>query len=297
MYQASKNDTISPKSVSGLLAAYATNGSYVFSGFTKLYLNEDQWRITAAAGIGRFNFQYYEQESDLPIGSFYDYESDFRVIGARLEKQVWNDFYIGAAFGFTRSMITFENLLEDDIVQNQALQLSFISDSRSDVYYPRNGHLAKFLTNFRPDWLANENTTYSLELVFNRYFPVRNNKDIIAVRARADIGLGDIEFNEEVIIGRVDLRGYSDGKYRGERVFTLQGEYRWNFANRWSAVGFGGVATLDGSINESFNWDLYPSIGSGIRFNIFKNDILNIGIDGAWGKDDFNLYFRIGEAF
>jgi len=50
-------------------------------------------------------------------------------------------------------------------------------------------------------------------------------------------------------------------------------------------------------VNESFNWDLYPSIGSGIRFNIFKKDRLNIGIDGALGKDDFNLYFRIGEAF
>ncbi len=39
------------------------------------------------------------------------------------------------------------------------------------------------------------------------------------------------------------------------------------------------------------------TISTGFRFNVFPENHMNIGIDGAVGKDDWGIYFRIGEAF
>jgi hypothetical protein len=94
-----------------------------------------------------------------------------------------------------------------------------------------------------------------------------------------------------------DLRGYTQGKYRGEGLFDFQGEYRYNISEKFGSGGFGGLATIYGSDNEEFNGLLLPSIGTGIRFNVFPSNHMNIGLDVAAGRDDWGVYFRIGEAF
>ncbi len=124
-----------------------------------------------------------------------------------------------------------------------------------------------------------------------------NNNNILAFRGHAKFGLGALNFERQVVIGGKDIRGYSDGKYRGDGIFALQGEYRLNFNNHMGIVGFLGAATIFGSTNEEFNGKLYPGIGMGYRYTIFKEDNFNIGLDGALGKDDWGIYFRIGESF
>ncbi len=37
--------------------------------------------------------------------------------------------------------------------------------------------------------------------------------------------------------------------------------------------------------------------GAGLRFKRIPSRNINIGIDGALGKNDWGIYFRIGEAF
>ncbi|MCD4735990.1 MAG: hypothetical protein K8R53_08105, partial [Bacteroidales bacterium] len=40
-----------------------------------------------------------------------------------------------------------------------------------------------------------------------------------------------------------------------------------------------------------------PSFWGGIRFMAIPGEKINIGINLATGKDDWGIYFRIGEAF
>ena len=42
---------------------------------------------------------------------------------------------------------------------------------------------------------------------------------------------------------------------------------------------------------------LSPSSIAGLRSNIFPDNHMNTGIDIAAGKDDWGIYFRVGEAF
>ncbi len=296
LYRVSKKDTISPKSLTGLLAAYTTNKSHLFIAYSKFYFNEDDWRLSVIAGKGDVNFQFY-LESDLPVGGFYDYNSDFSFVGMRLQRRVFNKLYLGVSYGYVETFTTFDNFPTGINFSNHILQMSIISDQRDDVYYPRKGYIAKLLWTTRPVWLSNDANSNTIELVYNGYKSMRQNKDVLAGRIRVEVGFGDISFNEQVIIGRVDLRGYNDGKYRGDAIYSAQGEYRWNFYKSIGIVGFAGIATLTGSINDDFNGKLYPSIGTGVRYNFFKENKINVGLDVALAKDDWGLYFRIGEAF
>ncbi len=98
-------------------------------------------------------------------------------------------------------------------------------------------------------------------------------------------------------LGGRDIRGYSEGKYRGDGLMAVHGEYRYNFKNKLGLVAFFGLGAIYGSDTESFDWKTYPGGGVGIRYRAFKTVKFNIGLDAAMGKDDWGLYFRIGEAF
>jgi len=99
------------------------------------------------------------------------------------------------------------------------------------------------------------------------------------------------------MVGNNDIRGYTQGKYRGEQTVTLQGEYRWNPFEKIGFVGFAGVASIFSGINEKDNGKLLPGIGTGFRYNVFPKNHMNVGMDFAAGIDDWGIYFKIGEAF
>ena len=80
-------------------------------------------------------------------------------------------------------------------------------------------------------------------------------------------------------------------------MVAIQGEYRWNFLERWSVVGFAGVATVFNTLGGENDGAFLPGIGTGFRYNMVEKYHMNVGLDFAVGKDDWGLYFRIGEAF
>ena len=145
--------------------------------------------------------------------------------------------------------------------------------------------------------MGNEPRSNKIEFDFNHYLPVRQQTDVVAGRFYAGLGIGDLAFNQQFIVKAPDIRGYTQGAFRGENLLALQGEYRYNFHKRWGAVGFAGVATVFEAINDSDNGKLLPAIGTGIRFRAFPDNNFSVGIDVATGLDDWGIYFQIGEAF
>ena len=87
------------------------------------------------------------------------------------------------------------------------------------------------------------------------------------------------------------------GEYRGKQLVALQGEYRYNFKGKMGLIGFAGLGSVYGSEVEANNGKILPSIGMGYRYTVFPENKMNIGIDVAAGRDDWGIYFRIGEAF
>lgn len=297
MFPLNKKDTISPNSMAGAMAVWTTNGSFFTFGFTRLFLNEDRWRLTMGVGTGDQNSQTYMEGIDIPPG-LYEYATNFTVFHIGAQRKIKGSFYGGLAYTHT----TAETVFEDDVQEptdntNNGISFILASDTRGNIYYPTQGYLMKAKWTTFPEWLANDSPANRILLEFNRYIGLKRNDDIIALRGTIQAGLGDIDFEQQEVIGQKDIRGYSLGEYRGDGKMAVQGEYRKNFKSRFGLVGFMGLATLYGSDTDSQNWRLYPGIGTGIRFTAFKRNNMKVGLDAAVGDGDWSINFRIGEAF
>lgn len=109
-------------------------------------------------------------------------------------------------------------------------------------------------------------------------------------------GIGEVPFVGQRAVGGKDLRGYTQGTYRSDKKTALQTEWRYNFYKKWGMVAFGGLAyTFETSSSNASG--LLPAAGLGLRYSIIPKMNMNAGFDFAVGKDDFGLYFRVGEAF
>lgn len=296
MYKVNKKDTISPKSLSGMSAIYTTNKSYVLAFFNRWYLKEDKWRLKFFFFTGNQNSQFFVDDIDQP--DFYDYSTKALIVSVGGQRKIINKFYGGISYTYSHYNSVFEDdILPSSVSHSNALVLNLLYDTRDAVYYPTMGYNIKLDWSTYPDFLDNQLASNRISFQGNKYFPTRKGKDVIAARIYGKFGLGNVAFEQQSTIGNVDIRGYSEGKYRGDGLMDIQGEYRYNFGKKMGLVGFAGLATIYGSDTPSFDWKIYPGAGVGYRYNPFKKSKFNVGIDAAVGKGDWGIYFRIGEAF
>jgi len=296
MYKLNEADTISPKSLSGMSAIYTTNKSYVLAFFNKWYLNEDKWRLKLFFFTGNQNSQFYVDDIDQT--DFYDYGTKTTILSIGGQRKIVGKFYGGLSYTYAHYNTVYEdNISPSSVSHSNALVVNLLYDTRDAVYYPTEGYKIRLDWSTYPKFLDNDLASNRISFQANRYFQNREGKDVIAARFYGKFGLGNVAFEQQSTIGGTDIRGYSEGKYRGSGLMDIQGEYRYNFAKKMGLVGFFGIATIYGSDTPSFDWKMYPGGGVGYRYNPFKKSKFNVGLDGAVGKGDWGVYFRIGEAF
>ena len=296
MYKINPADTISPKNLSGVSAIYTTNKSYFVALFNKFYLKEDRWRATFFFMTGNQNSQFYMDDIDAP--DFYDYGTKTTVVNFSVQRKVIKSLYAGIGYSYAHYDTTYEeNVQPASKTHTNGLQAIVMYDTRDAVYYPTKGKKARIRWVTFPEWFGNDVNANKILSEYNKYFPMRNGTDVLAARFSGKFGLGNIAFEQQVTIGGEDIRGYSEGKYRGDGLMAIQSEYRYNFSEKMGVVGFAGLATIYGSDTADFNWKIYPGAGVGYRYKAFKTEKFNVGLDAAVGKDDWGIYFRIGEAF
>lgn len=294
MFNPSQKDTLSPSSVAGAFGMYAENKTWFVMGFTKLFLKEDKWRVAFAGGTGEINYQFHIS-SPIDIWIPYNAEANFLYIGG--ERKIIDNLYGGINYIYTSFITSTETLPIADTANLHGFGFTGSYDRRGNVYYPKSGYIANISYKTNPDLFGNAYVSNTIELDANYYYGIRGFKDVIAARFMAGLGIGDLSFNQQFIIGQNDIRGYSQGAYRGNYKIAIQGEYRWNFHKRFGMVGFLGLATIFDGINDSDNGKLLPGGGVGIRVMASEETNFNVGMDVAKGVGDWSLSFMIGEAF
>jgi len=291
-----RSDTLSPSSIAGLFGMYSENKAYFAMAMAKLYFDEDNWRFLTAGGLGSVNFQFY---IDLPIDMWVPYNTKMKLFYIEAQRRIYERIYMGLSY--IHLNIDTETEVTEGVFSQKlnGFGLKVSMDYRKNVYYPRESFVNNIKYFSYPEFMGNEDGSSKIELDHNHFFSIREKQDVIAARVYAGFGLGELSFNQQFIVGRGDdLRGYSKGEYRGDGMVAMQGEYRWNLKeSKFSFVGFFGLATVFGAINEEHNGKILPGVGAGFRFNVSEETHLNIGMDIAQGVDDWGLYFRIGEAF
>ena len=134
-FKVSPADTVSPSSMAGAVVGYTTNGTWYWSLYTKLYLDEDNYRATAAYGDASVNFQYYEELME----SFIDFNSVHDVFLLELQRRVYKRWYLGLRYVnlMTATEYEIEGQTGDPTKQNMNnLGLVVSHDTRDAIYNP-----------------------------------------------------------------------------------------------------------------------------------------------------------------
>lgn len=106
MYRLNKKDTISPKSLSGIAGIYATSGTWVGMFFSKMYLNEDRYRVTLAGGLMSVNFQFYLE--DPYYTGYINYSTGVDGVFAEVQRKIANHLYFGLNFRYAQIVTNYD---------------------------------------------------------------------------------------------------------------------------------------------------------------------------------------------
>jgi hypothetical protein len=294
-FKVSLADTVSPLSMAGGMVGYTTNGTWYWGLYTKLYFDKDNYRTTFAYGDASVNFQYYDELSE----TFIDFNTLHDFFLLEQQRRVYKRWYFGLRYRNQKAKTKYEVEGEtgDPEKQNMNNLGAVVShDTRDFIYNPYRGDYMNFKTAHYRDAWGSDYIFDQYEFDFTKFFFISDHK-VVAGRVAAFVATGDVPFEGQYVVGREDIRGYTNGKHRGEQVYDVQAEYRWNFYQRWGMVAFGGVATAVDRPKEITWSGLLPGVGAGARFMAIKSEKINIGIDVAFGKDDWGIYFRIGEVW
>ena len=216
---------------------------------------------------------------------------------------VWKKLYVGLGylrgsvdtglrFGLTPPPL-FDPTLSLDL---GAFTIPIEIDNRDHEQFPRDGWFVKAQTILYRESAGSDFEGEIYKIGINHYSPMRES-DVLASRLMIKSASENLPFFLlSTFGGTTDLRGYPSGRYRDQKMYALQTEYRWQFSDRWVFTGFVGV----GEVAESFSdvgSNFLPAGGIGTRFVLSEKHKVGLSVDLAMGKDGTEFYFGVGEAF
>ncbi len=308
LFPLNPKDTVSPPSMVGGTGYYSQNNSWVVALATRLFIDEDRYRVKAVVLRGDLNYDF----SGIGIDAGTSGQSvplRQKMTGGIFETlfQVAPHFYVGPKYVGSRMSfdVTSGNQTNSafPIPANQVtstfsgLGLHAQWDTRDSQFFPRKGYVADADVSFHDPALG-DNFAYQVYTAsFNRYISLASNQ-VLALRAMGQFESGNVPFYALSKFGRgSDLRGYTVGQFQDDQMFAIQGEYRLELTKRIGAVAFAGVGAVMPSVNAIDFHDLLPSAGGGFRYVLAEKNHVALRLDAAWGREGTQFYLTVGEAF
>ena len=297
----------SPPSVFGGVLMIAENGSSAFGGGTYLHLLDDRLRIQIGAGYADVKYRYYLNDIfDVPDLSV-DIEQSGPLYFTKGTWRIWRRLYIGLGYvtgtvetGLRRPGDLFPGV-PPDLLPTVKLDLGAMIvpleiDSRDNNQFPREGWKVDGDAKFYRKSGGSDFDADIYKISINHYLPMRENDALASRVIFKSSSDGSPFFLKSAFGGSKDLRGYESGRYRDNKMYSIQTEYRWQFNERWIFTGFAGFGEVAEKIGD-FGSDLLPAAGIGARFVLSKKHKVSLSSDLAVGNEGVEFYFGVGEAF
>jgi outer membrane protein assembly factor BamA len=171
-------------------------------------------------------------------------------------------------------------------------------DTRNSTYWPTKGV-----------FLQTQFTTYNKELAstysFNKWtaevrlFKQIAKGHILACQLYNYSTFGETPYRSMASLGGAgNLRGFYQGRFKDNSMYSLISEYRAHIYWRLSACVFGGIGDVYHRPKNINTGSLKSSFGAGLRLSILEKEKLNLRVDYGY-SDNYNrgFYFTIGECF
>lgn len=289
-----------PPSISAVFGAYTENDTWLAGGAHMGVWKNDNIRYTGAIFTGSINMKFYREAQGTEVSANAKIEPNvllqeikFRINGS--------DFFAGANYLFvdTSTEIGLSAIDPGFTLQNgsrdAAVGFSLDYDSRNSIFTPRNGLNASITASLYREAVGGD-TDYDRYEAKVLYFTSITEKLPLGLRGdfqTIDGERGEIPFYAYPFI---NLRGIPMMRYQGDSTAVGEIELGWEFAPRWTAIGFGGVGRAEdiGSSDSSIN--VYTK-GVGLRYFIARRFGAHIGFDVAKGPEDTAFYLQFGHAW
>lgn len=291
--------------ITGAAAFYAESDSYGGGLFHRMSLGGDKWRITGGLFSATLKYDFFgigDGNTDFSV----PLDQETSLVFAEALRRLGGRWYLGLRALVSGTDVGLDvpsevlppNLEPEDLRRDYDLATlapRLQLDTRDAQFYPRSGTLFEGTASIGRDAWGSDADYENYKLEYNHYRSL-SDSGVLAVRAMTEYVGGDAPFFLFPAFGAgADLRGYNTGSYRDRFKFAAQAEYRWRFAERWGAVGFAGIGTVD---EDFLGWGRsLGSIGAGVRWVIAPRNDMSLRFDIARGRDDTEFYLGIGEAF
>ena len=224
-------------------------------------------------------------------GNFTDYSTKANLVLLQVQRNIFKRIYFGPTGSFIKATTTFgfpgangQDSVSKSILNNIGYIIT--NDTRDHVQYPTHGMFLNFKNQFYRNWIGSDYEFVRYIITYNQFFKLekQTSRHVLVARATLNIATGNVPFEGQTVVGGDDIRGYSQGKYRNDQVYTLQTEYRWNFYGKWGMVAFAGLASAVANVSDISDSPLLPGVGAGLRFRMLPTEKVNIGVDARWAR-------------
>jgi len=302
--------------VGGSQQAWTTGGGAMYTDsrswgallLQRAYFRHDTIRVTAIAGYGDFNIDFYGVGADAAargqsvglnqkgygaiVQGLVEVQPNL-FVGPRLQ-------YVDLTSRLTTPPIPGLGIDPADLTLNAvsvSLGLGSEYDTRDSEYGPRTGTLASGQWLVASPDLGSDFSYSKFQASINGYHPA-GDKGVLAGRVFVCGASDDAPFFDLCLFGsHNDLRGYASGQYRDSAMVAAQMEFRRRLFWRIGYVAFAGVGSVAPGFSDLGDARLLPAAGVGLRFEASAEYRLNFSIDAAVGDHSAGVYVYLGEAF
>ena len=295
---------LKPPSVSALFGGYTENGTWFGGGAHRGIWKDDTIRYKGVLAKTNINMKFYGLDSgngglsDNPVK--FNTQANF-LLQELVFRMKTSDFFAGLKYSYLDTDNTFDTselfpdaglpVAEFDST-SAGLGVVFVYEGLNNTITPSKGLKAQFeATNYGDTW-GGDAEFNKYRLYANYWFPVKSDW-VVGLRADGSAVKGDAPFYEYPYI---DLRGIPALRYQGEETLVGETEVRYDFTQRWSAIGFVGAGKALSDVGEGDS-ETVISKGLGFRYLIARRFGMRAGIDVAWGPEDTAFYIQVGSAW
>lgn len=285
-----------PPTISGIAAAYTDKGTWGAGLAHSASWSKDTIRYAGAVGFAHVvsTFYFGDQPFDFEVDTALLYQDiKFRIRGS--------DFFVGVKLAYINPDLVFDEDLgdipvdpDDTQVNDFGLALQADFDGRDNKMTPNRGHFVELVGWKHLEALGGETDYWKAGLQAQSFHEMMHAKLVLGFHLDLDTAGGD-----PPLWGYpwVTMRGVPALRYQNESTAVVETELRWNFTERWAAVGFVGVAATrgDAPLYEEESGIFAGGIGG--RYLFRPQDSLWVGVDVAQGPEDTILYIQVGHAW
>jgi len=276
---------------------YTSNGTWFVGGGHQGSYKDDRWRYLGALAYLSANLTFYggglellKDEYEFNMKGFFTLQE----ILYRLKKET--PFFLGLNYTYFNNTISFKTGLDIPELEELEVETSigginsvFLYDERDNTLTPTKGFYSMLEVGAFREALGGDSDFGNLDSRSYFYVPVSEHV-FSGYRLHIQSNWGDVPF---FALPFISLRGIPAFRYQDTNVYTVETEWRWNFYNRWSVVGFLGAGEALPDYGDIFT-DVKVAGGTGFRYLLAKQYGLQTGIDISRGPEIWAWNITVG---